>query len=452
VLGDTIKFLTFECDEDGSETDGCPGGGADLNGDGDAGDLVLRTFNVRRRQLAPSDPRAVIDEGALTTGVCTDTAESCVDSSDCPLGTCFLPPGGCILDLGNPCNPDPNLGPDCNLGEFCQPLVGMPNQGTCFDLQNPCESDADCTAPAFCNDSDAGVNRRPDPLNRSDRGDLIYSSGGRCYEDVMVACTANADCSRNEFCGEDGSCLQTHGSCRDDDDCPDGSTCIRELTTATAADVDDDEVADPFDNCPYVANVDQSDTDDDGVGDACDLGAGVCASEPLNTCRAAGKSQFQIKNQALDEKDQLLFKWNKGQESLYAAFGTPSATTSYALCIYDSTGGVDGTPLPIVGPPSVAWTTMSGKSWTYKLKPVVADGVEHIKLKAGIDGKASVSLKAKGLDVPLPAPASLTEFFNQEPRVTVQLVNVSSGTCWSAAYTAAQATLNEGKGFKGKAP
>ena len=37
VLGDTVKFLTFEDDQ----------GGSDLNGDGDGEDLVLQTFNVR---------------------------------------------------------------------------------------------------------------------------------------------------------------------------------------------------------------------------------------------------------------------------------------------------------------------------------------------------------------------------------------------------------------------
>jgi cysteine-rich repeat protein len=39
---------------------------------------------------------------------------------------------------------------------------------------------------------------------------------------------------------------------------------------AGAADGDRDDLADPFDNCPEVSNVDQADLDGDGAGDACD--------------------------------------------------------------------------------------------------------------------------------------------------------------------------------------
>lgn len=33
--------------------------------------------------------------------------------------------------------------------------------------------------------------------------------------------------------------------------------CRKELLTAAAADTDGDQIVDPFDNCPLVANVDQ---------------------------------------------------------------------------------------------------------------------------------------------------------------------------------------------------
>ena len=35
-------------------------------------------------------------------------------------------------------------------------------------------------------------------------------------------------------------------------------------------DIDEDSVADEFDNCPTVENFDQADGDEDGIGDACE--------------------------------------------------------------------------------------------------------------------------------------------------------------------------------------
>jgi hypothetical protein len=45
--------------------------------------------------------------------------------------------------------------------------------------------------------------------------------------------------------------------------------------TSTVNDADDDEIPDPFDNCPEVSNELQEDRDEDGTGDRCD---------PSNAC------------------------------------------------------------------------------------------------------------------------------------------------------------------------
>ena len=43
----TVTFITIECAQGGSEFAGCPTGGSDLNGDGDAADIVKQVFNAR---------------------------------------------------------------------------------------------------------------------------------------------------------------------------------------------------------------------------------------------------------------------------------------------------------------------------------------------------------------------------------------------------------------------
>ena len=49
---------------------------------------------------------------------------------------------------------------------------------------------------------------------------------------------------------------------------------------------------------------------------------------------------FQIKDRADDSKDQLKWKWTKGAATTQPDFGDPLGTTTYALCVYDHTGGV----------------------------------------------------------------------------------------------------------------
>jgi hypothetical protein len=81
-----------------------------------------------------------------------------------------------------------------------------------------------------------------------------------------------------------------------DDPDNDGLTNLTEylmgLDPTVSNDRDGDGIPDGFDNCPYVANPDQTDTEGDGVGDACDLcpddagndkdGDGYCAGTLFN--------------------------------------------------------------------------------------------------------------------------------------------------------------------------
>ncbi|MBI3785482.1 MAG: PD40 domain-containing protein [Deltaproteobacteria bacterium] len=228
VLRDTVKFLTFEVEQ-----------GRDLNGDGDSADLVLQSFNVRAAEsTAGAQGKAVrgvrfdgkqserssdtvTTIGAIARGLCSDSGRACVDAADCGKGAqCFLPPGHCVEDIGATC--DTTLTTQaCGKDAFCV-STHVAGKGKCRRQLGPCTTDADCSNAATCEESGKPVSALANPL--ADTVGAHVFAGGDVAGKVVVA---------------------------------------------AVADMDGDEIADPFDNCPRVANVDQRDADGDGIGDAC---------------------------------------------------------------------------------------------------------------------------------------------------------------------------------------
>ncbi len=121
----------------------------------------------------------------------------------------------------------------------------------------------------MCNNAGQNVNRLVAPLSERTGGEAVFLGEGRCLEECSTACASDDDCTSAQFCSDAGICEQEYGGCLGDEDCPPGATCKRQVVVAAAADSDGDEIPDPFDNCPTVANVMQEDTARDGVGDAC---------------------------------------------------------------------------------------------------------------------------------------------------------------------------------------
>lgn len=261
VRGRTVTFLTLEAEQ----------GGLDLNGDGQPNGLAVQSFNAAAPFVQPDSGPVWpgLRLAATKIGVCNTTGLSCASNADCAGGRCFTPPGACLRDLGTTCNVDPDAGaPQCSGGQFCVGSAANGDVGTCFEDQGACTTNANCTAPATCQDVDQDQQRVPPPLADQDDGQQVFASAGQCLASTGVACTTSNQCQPGELC-DSGFCKRDQGPCRQTADCTVG-ICSGRLITAAADDRDGDRIADPFDNCPVLANPDQLDTDVDHVGDACD--------------------------------------------------------------------------------------------------------------------------------------------------------------------------------------
>jgi cysteine-rich repeat protein len=136
---DTVKFLTRECDQGGTVTAGCPGGGTDLNGDGDAADVVIQTFNVRSGEVLTVGTIADVH----VAGSQVNPLQEPVSEPNAPTGQdgtqVFVSTGRCIETLGTSCGSNV----DCAAGAFC-------DAGACKRDQGVCTIDADCPSGVAC--------------------------------------------------------------------------------------------------------------------------------------------------------------------------------------------------------------------------------------------------------------------------------------------------------------
>jgi hypothetical protein len=175
-----------------------------------------------------------------------------------------------------------------------------------------------------------------------------------------------------------------------------------------------------------------------------------CGPVPSIACRppaVSGKARLQLRNTSPDTKDRLQWKWLKGTATAKADFGNPTATTGYALCVYDGNSNlIANATMPAGGScnaasPRPCWRE-NARGYRYVDKDLTPSGIQQLVLKAGPDGKAQIGLKGKGVLLPDPAlPIS-------DLPVTVQLVS-SAGQCWTATYHTT--FRNDGQQFKAKA-
>jgi len=173
----------------------------------------------------------------------------------------------------------------------------------------------------------------------------------------------------------------------------------------------------------------------------------ICPPAPDGSCRqpfVAQKASVQLKDNADDAKDQLVWKWVKGAATSMGDFDDPTSTDAYELCVYDGSGLLTSVKAPAGGMCGTkpCW---AAKTTSFKYKNKAQLGQAQVLLKSGVDGKAKILVKAKGATFLMPNLGTL-----QSP-MTVQLRHTANAICWGAQYSFPPATKNDGVTFKDKA-
>jgi hypothetical protein len=219
-----VKFLTFECDQHGSEKSECSAGGTDLNNDGAADDLVIQTYNVLSGKTkivgtVTTDPDATSNPPDPTLGDPVDQSEGGTEV--------FVSSGRCLENLEVGCNPQVG---GCANGGACIQEGSDPLVGLCHRDHGVCVTSVDCPpqvecllepiVPASADDDADGI---PDVLDNCpsvanhDQEDLDDDSVGdacdlqRCGNGIIELdepCdgVVNATCSPMTPCQADCTC------------------------------------------------------------------------------------------------------------------------------------------------------------------------------------------------------------------------------------------------------
>jgi hypothetical protein len=174
-----------------------------------------------------------------------DTDNVCGSNDNCP-----------STANANQTNTDPDA-----LGDACDPCIDVDGDGWGRGGTNPalclngatvdCDDTADNVAdPDF--DNICGSNDNCPAIANANQANL----DGDPFGDVCDPCI-DVD---GDGWGRGGTSVAQ---------CPNGAAVDCDDTPGNTADPDADNVCNPLDNCPTVANADQADEDEDGVGDAC---------------------------------------------------------------------------------------------------------------------------------------------------------------------------------------
>ena len=177
-----------------------------------------------------------------------------------------------------------------------------------------------------------------------------------------------------------------------------------------------------------------------------------CAPLPLGACRQSTKFSdvtLLLKDHVQDNRDELAWRWRRGDVTPAEAFGDPLATEGFAFCVYEHPGLVPQLLMQAEVPAGAlcdeepCWRKIDDSGFIYRDRPGTTDGLTRIELENGVAGRSTVIVRGSGAALPMPLlPLQLP--------LTVQL-QATNGECWEARYLDAGVGTNEPNRFRGKA-
>jgi hypothetical protein len=176
-----------------------------------------------------------------------------------------------------------------------------------------------------------------------------------------------------------------------------------------------------------------------------------CSPSPLSNCHQTTrprKSRLNLRsNTVRPDKQTLVWKLYRGQETPAAAYGNPTTTDSYALCMYTESGGNIYQAIAPAGASCVTqpcWRTIGTRGFAFRDGQGRFNGLTKIRLYEGTEGRVRVIVKGRGAELDL---AQLP--MDLPTRVQLQ---GSHGQCWGTTFDSNGVRRNNDTRFGGRAP
>lgn len=168
----------------------------------------------------------------------------------------------------------------------------------------------------------------------------------------------------------------------------------------------------------------------------------LCPPQPSVSCTSAasGKSLVLLKDNADNSKDLIKVKIGRADATALVDFGDPvGGSTLTAVCVYDASGNDQPLLVAQADPATTCdttacWKAAGSKAFVFKDKDATQDGLTGVKLKSGDIGKASILVKGKGANLPMP-------LLGLTLPVTVQVMSdepEADARCWQVEFTEAK--------------